>query len=396
MKRRKFIKSSALSSSVLLAPSFIKAMEQINIELFGYKKLVIIQLTGGNDGLNTVIPYRNDLYYKARPKIALKKNKTINLNGELGLHYKLTALKRLYDQGYLTIINNVGYPNPSRSHFRSSDIWHSASDANSFLSTGWIGRYLDHYGKKPHSAIEIDESLSLMLKGNKRSGIATKNANFLYRALHESKINDILSYQRHRHLSEHNLGYLYKTLVDAKSSARYLQEKTKLYRTYQSYPNNPLARQLKTIAKFINSGLETRIYYASLTGFDTHANQLGRQERLLDVFGNSIYSFINDLKKGNTFKDTLVITFSEFGRRPQQNAAGGTDHGTANNVFLFGENLKNKGLYNKLTSLKNLDNNGDLKYEIDFREIYASILNNWLEVDDERILKKSFNKLNLI
>ncbi|NNL16179.1 MAG: DUF1501 domain-containing protein, partial [Flavobacteriaceae bacterium] len=145
-----------------------------------------------------------------------------------------------------------------------------------------------------------------------------------------------------------------------------------------------------------NSGLETRIYYASLTGFDTHANQLGRQERLLDVFGNSIYSFINDLKKGNSFKNTLVLTFSEFGRRPQQNAAGGTDHGTANNVFLFGENLKKKGLFNKLTSLKDLDNNGDLKYEIDFREIYASILNNWLEVDDERILKKSFNKLNLI
>lgn len=396
MKRRQFIKNSALASSVLLAPSFIKAMGKMDTSLFGFKKLVIIQLTGGNDGLNTVIPYRNDLYYKARPNLALQRNKTIKLNDELGLHYSLTPLKRLYDKGYLTIINNVGYPNPSRSHFRSSDIWHSGSDSNQYLTSGWVGRYLDQYGKKPHHALEIDDNLSLILKGNRKFGIAARNSDFLYRALHESKINSILAYQRQAHLSEHNLGYLYKTMIDAKSSARYLHEKSKVYNSYQSYPKNPLSNQLKTIAQFINSGLDTKIYYASLTGFDTHANQLNRQERLLDVFGSSMLSFINDLKQGNTFKDTLILTFSEFGRRPQQNAANGTDHGTANNVFIFGEKLKKKGLYNNLASLSDLDNNGDLKYEIDFREVYATILSNWLQVNDSRILNKSFKKLNFI
>ena len=396
MKRRQFLKSSAIASSVLLVPRFIAAMENMAISMFGHKKLVILQLSGGNDGLNTVVPYRNDIYYKSRPKIALNKNQVIKLNDELGLHYNLTPLKRLYDKGYLTIINNVGYPNPSRSHFRSSDIWHSAVDANRISTTGWVGRYLDNFGNKPYQALEIDDNLSLILKGENKTGIAVKNSRFLHRALHESNINLILSYQNKSHLSEHNLGYLYKTLIDAKSSANYIYEKTKIHNSYQEYPKNPLSNRLKIIAEFINSGVDTRIYYSSITGFDTHANQLKRQERLLDVFSSSMQAFVNDLKGGNTFKDTLIMVFSEFGRRPQQNAANGTDHGTANNVFIIGQDLKQPGLYNDLVSLSDLDENGDLKYEIDFRAVYATILSNWLEVNDRKILYNSFKKLNFV
>jgi uncharacterized protein (DUF1501 family) len=396
MKRRHFIKNSSLASSLFFVPNFLKAFESIDINKLGYNKLVIIQLSGGNDGLNTVVPYRNDLYYKARPSIALNKNKVIKLNDELGFHTNLTALKGLYDQGYLSIINNVGYPNPSRSHFRSSDIWQSASDSNKHIQSGWIGRYLDAYGNKANQAIEIDDSLSLALKGNIKNGIAVRNASFLYKALQESNFNKILSYQNGAHLSEHNLGYLYKTMIDAKSSANYLYEKTKDYTTIQTYPSNPLANQLKNVAQFINSGLDTKIYYTSLVGFDTHANQVNRQDHLLNIYAESVSAFVRDLKRQNTFKNTLVLTFSEFGRRVKQNAANGTDHGTANNVFIIGEKLKKQGLYNSLASLSDLDDNGDLKYEIDFRTIYATILNKWLQVDDERILNKSFSHLDFI
>lgn len=396
MQRRNFIKNSALASSLLFVPNFLKAFEGMDLNNLGYNRLVIIQLSGGNDGLNTIVPYRNDLYYKARPSVAVNKNNIIRLNDELGFNTKLTPLKRLYDQGYLSIINNVGYPNPNRSHFRSTDIWHTASGSNRYLQTGWVGRYLDSYGKKPYQAIEIDDSLSLALKGNKKNGIAARNASFLYRALQESNFNRILSYQNNAHLNEHNLGYLYKTMIDAKSSASYLYEKTDNYSSHQTYPKNPLAKQLGTIAQFINSGLSTKVYYASLVGFDTHANQNKKQNYLLDIYGNSVLAFVNDLKRKGTFKNTLILTFSEFGRRVEQNAANGTDHGAANNVFVIGQNLKKQGLYNDLASLSDLDNNGDLKYEIDFRTVYATILNKWLKVDDKRILDGSFKYLDFI
>ena len=397
MDRRKFLKNSALASSVFFVPSFLKAFENVDLCSYGYNKLVVIQLSGGNDGLNTIVPYRNDIYYKARPKIAIPKNEVIKLNDEIGLHKKLQPLKRLYDQGDLSIINNVGYPNPNRSHSRSSDIWHTASDSNKYLKSGWIGRYLDFYGKHTHQAIEIDDSLSIMLQGERRNGIATRSASFLYKGLHESNFNKILAYQNSKHLNEHNLGYLYKTMIDAKSSATYLYEKTQNYTSTQDYPTkNPLANQLKTIAQFINSGINTKVYYANLVGFDTHAGQVNTQDRLLDLYANSVAAFVKDLKRNNTFKNTLILTFSEFGRRVKENAANGTDHGAANNVFVIGENLKKQGLYNDLASLSDLDANGDVKYEIDFRAIYATILKKWLKVDASRILNSSFNSLDFI
>ena len=153
---------------------------------------------------------------------------------------------------------------------------------------------------------------------------------------------------------------------------------------------------MKTTAQFINSNLETKVFYTSLGGFDTHVNQINTQKRLLDIYANSVEAFVQDLKDNDTFKDTLILTFSEFGRRVKQNASVGTDHGTANNVFVIGENLKKQGLYNNMASLSDLDDNGDLKFEIDFRTIYATVLDKWLEVDDEKVLNKSFKQLDFI
>lgn len=396
MDRRKFIKNSTLASSLFFVPSFVKAFETVASSKLGFKRLVIIQLSGGNDGLNTVVPFRDDLYHNARPTIALGKDDVLKLNDDLGLHSSLGPLKRLYDQGYLSIINNVGYPNPNRSHFRATDIWQTASGSEEYKQSGWIGRFLDNYGEHPYNAIEIDDSLSLALKGEEFNGIATKNPEVLFKTANDPYFRGVLNHYNDEHLSEHNLGYLYKSMIAAESSAKYIYETTKTISSTQEYPNNQFGVQLKTMAKFINSGIDTKVFYSSLGGFDTHANQKGTHSRLLEIYAESIEAFVKDLKQQNTFKDTLILTFSEFGRRVKQNAGHGTDHGSANNVFIVGENLKRQGLYNDMASLSNLDANGDIKFEIDFRSIYATVLNKWLMVDDTKILNKNFMNLKFI
>ena len=396
MERRKFLKQNVLASSLFFVPSFVKAFENAIKGSLGFKKLVIVQLSGGNDGLNTIIPYTNDIYYKSRPNLAIAKNDCIKITDELGINKNLAPLKHLYDKGYLSVINNVGYPNPIRSHFRSTDIWHTASDSNQYLNTGWLGRYIDIYGKKPYSGIELDDSLSLIMKGDVLKGIATKNPTSLYNNTKTPYFKKVLDSHRDVHLSEHNLGYLYKTMIEAKSSAKYIFETSKTYNSTLTYPNNPFGKQLKTTAQFINSRVESKVFYVSMGGFDTHVRQEKKQNKLLQTYSEAMDVFVKDLEQKDTFKDTLILTFSEFGRRVKQNAASGTDHGAANNVFIIGKNLKKQGFYNEAPNLINLDKNGDIKYTVDFRSIYATILDKWLEVDDATILNKSYSKLGFI
>jgi len=396
MKRRDFVKQSSLASSLFLVPSFVKACENFAQNELDYKRLVIVQLSGGNDGLNTIIPFKNDIYYKSRPQLSIPESAIIKATDELGFHSSLSPLKNLYDKGYLSIINNVGYPNPIRSHFRSTDIWHTASNSNEYLNSGWLGRYIDQYGKMPYSGIELDDSLSLILKGETINGIATKDPRILHSNMRTPYFKKVLEQQTDDHLSEHNLGYLYKTMIEAESSANYIYQTTKTYSHTTEYPNNPFGKQLKTTAAFINSNLQSKVYYVSMGGFDTHVNQHNRQSRLLDTYAKSMEIFVNDLEKNNTFKDTLILTFSEFGRRVQQNAAKGTDHGAANNVFVIGKNLKKPGFYNESPNLVDLDANKDIKYSVDFRSVYATILDKWLEVDNGLILNKDFSALGFI
>jgi len=393
--RRDFIKKTSLASGMLMVPCFVKAFDPVYLKSEGIKRLVIIQLSGGNDGLNTIIPYRNDIYYKSRPKLAIRDN-VIKLSDELGFHPSLAPLRPLFDAGELSIINNVGYPNPVRSHFKSMDIWQTAGDASTNLQTGWLGRYLDKTGRHPYEAIEIRESLSLALKGQRFSGVATEDHNLLYKTTRDPFFKQLLASHQDRHLSEHNLGYLYQTMIEAESTAKYLHEHTRASASAVSYPQNALAKQVKTSATFINSGLMTRVYYHSLSGFDTHANQANPQKRLLKNYAESVAAFVKDLKRGGTFEDTLILTFSEFGRRLKQNAANGTDHGAASNVFVIGKHLKRPGFYNELTSLSDLDSSGDLKYSVDFRSVYTSILNNWFQVNDPTIVPGNHQPITLI
>lgn len=396
MKRRDFLKQTTFASSMFLVPQFLKAFEQVPTKKFGNKKIVIIQLKGGNDGLNTVVPFRNDIYYQQRKNIALKENEVLKISDEVGLHKSLQSLHNLYEKGFVSIINNVGYPNPNLSHFRSTDIWQTASSSDEFLQNGWVGRYLDFTKGKPTKAIEVDESLSLLLKGKTRNGLAVTDSKTLYSSLKEPFYNSVINANSNAHLNEHNLGYLYNTMIDAKSSAKYIFEKTKTKSASNNYPKNLFGKQLKTISQFINSGLDTQVFYAGLTGFDTHASQPNTQARLLKTYAESIEVFVDDLQKNNNFDDVLILTFSEFGRRVKQNQSQGTDHGAANNVFVIGKNLKKQGLYNELPNLGDLDANGNLKYEVDFREVYATILDKWLVVDDKAILNKRFSKLDFV
>ncbi|MEM6685544.1 MAG: DUF1501 domain-containing protein [Bacteroidota bacterium] len=396
MNRRDFLKQASLASTALFVPKFVSGFNLIDSAVATGKKLVIIQLSGGNDGLNTVVPFRNDMYYKKRPSLAQQKSKLIGITDEIGFHESLVAHSNLYNNGELCVINNVGYPNPNRSHFRATDIWHTASDANEYLQSGWVGRYLDVTKSNSVDAIEVDDSLSLLLQGEHTDGIATKNPKLFFRTTQGPYFKRIVEHHDDAHLSEHNLGYLYKTMVTASSSATYLYETSKTFSTKVSYPKNEFSNQLKQVAQFINSGLQTKVYYTSLGGFDTHANQVNKQKRLLKVYDEAIAAFTKDLKQQDSFKDTLILTFSEFGRRVQQNAANGTDHGTANQVFLIGSQLKTQGFYNPMADLSNLDTNGDLIYDIDFREIYTSVLNNWLNVDASKVMNTSFSGLKIV
>ena len=232
-------------------------------------------------GLNTLVQHTNDIYFNNRNSIGLKKQDLLAVGDELGFHSSMYSFKELYDRGLVSVMNSVGYPNPSRSHFRSTDIWYTASSSEEFLKTGWVGRYLEKAGKKSIGAIEVDDSLSLIMKGRSMNGIATKNPRLFYKTTQDPYFDRVVEGYSASHLDEHNLGYLYKTVIDARSSAEFIFEKTRTYKSGQTYPQNVFGKQLKTIAEFINSGLETQVYYASLGGFDTHANQLNAQKAVI-------------------------------------------------------------------------------------------------------------------
>ena len=382
-----------------MIPAFLRPFEALAAsDISGYKNLVIIQLSGGNDGLNTIIPYGNDIYYQKRKTIAVSQTDIIKLNDMQGLNPNLSAMKDIYDQGLMSIINSVGYPNPDRSHFRSMDIWQTASDSSQFLTTGWIGRYLDsncQSCKNPYTAIEVDDTLSLAMKGAKMKAIAVQDPNKLYQTTREPFFKDLVHDHGDANLNEDNLGYLYKTMIETYSSAEYIQNTSKTYTVTAEYPATALGNQLKTVSKFINSGLQTRVYYMSLSGFDTHVGQQNQQSRQLKIYGDAVAAFIKDLKQTGKLDDTLVMTFSEFGRRVEQNASNGTDHGTANNILIYGGKLKKAGIYNDAPDLTQLDN-GDLKYQIDFRDVYATLLDKWLDVNNSQVLTRNFKGLNFV
>src|SRR6187399_956344 len=228
IKRREFLQVGSLATASLMVPKFLKAFEGRNMVLPGNKVLVILQLSGGNDGLNTVIPYRNDIYYKSRQRIGIERSKILSLTDEAGLHPSLTGFKELYSDGSLGILNSVGYPNPDRSHFRSMDIWHSASNSNEYVYSGWLGRYLDAQCAgcdKPTQALEIDDVLSLAMKGEHVKGLAMKDPRRLYTSSNEKYFKEVAASHAVNN-EEKPVDYLYKTMAETVSSADYIYKQS--------------------------------------------------------------------------------------------------------------------------------------------------------------------------
>lgn len=384
--RRDFLKMSSLASTAICFPQLLQF--GWNPEFNG-KRLVVIQLSGGNDGLNTIIPYTNDIYYRERPKLAIPASEVIKLNDTLGLNPNMKALQPLFENGEMSIINGVGYPNPSRSHFRSMDIWHTATNADEYANDGWLGKWAaNQTGRVP--AIELSELLSLAMKSKDGGALAISNLKQLQRTK-DDKLMRAIGNHAHDHHAD-MADYLYQTARQVTEGADYLSEKIDRLDQSKNYPNTALGKDLNLTAGLIGAGCETQVYYSSIGGFDTHAGQKPKQNRLLLQTSNALAAFAKDLQSKDAWKDTLVMVFSEFGRRLRQNGSGGTDHGQASNVWLLGGGLKNPGIVNQLPSLEKL-NRGDLNYTTDFRDIYAGILDHWLDTPHATILGQTFNPI---
>lgn len=382
IKRREFLKISSLATASLLMPNFLKSMALDDALDSRQNILVVLQFTGGNDGLNTIIPAKNDIYFRERKTLAIQDS--LSLTDEAGINPSLSYFKELFDSGELSVMNNVGYPNPDKSHFRSMDIWQSASRSDEFLDTGWLGRFLDeecYRCEHPTQALEVDDMLSLALKGQNNKAFAFKDPKRLYQTSQEKYFKSLYDH----HHDDETVSYLYQTLGSTINNADYIFEKSKAKKTEQVYPNSQLGKDFKTVASLIKSDINTQVYYLSIGSFDTHVNQNDRQKKLFSDINDAVKSFVADMKINGLFNNILLMTFSEFGRRVAQNASNGTDHGTANQMFFISGNLKKKGLLNPLPDLQNL-NEGDLIYTEDFRKVYATILKNWLKADSSKVL----------
>ena len=392
LNRRDFLQRSILTSAgILFLPDALTgALANSSVKT---KKLVVIQLSGGNDSLNMVVPYADRLYYKARPTLAIKKNEVLKLSKYQGLHPAMPAFRELYEQGRLSIINSAGYPEPDRSHFRSMDIWQSASDAGEYLSTGWIGRYLSFLPeeeRKPHAAIEVDTNLDLALKGNSITGLSLEHPGKLYESIRRGLFRP-LTQNISGSTGNPGLDYIHETMRETVSSIDYIHSKTVTSgrATVRDHSKGKLAANLSVIAGLIKAGLSTRVYYTTFASFDTHVNQAPQQARLLKELSEGVGSFVKELDEAGLMDDVAILIFSEFGRRVKQNASNGTDHGCAGNILLVSNDLKTKGFYNDPPDLSDLDK-GDVKYKIDFRSVYAALLEKQLDMKHELVLGRQF------
>ena len=394
--------------------------------------LVILQMAGGNDGLNTVIPHGNDYYYRARPKIGIAAKYVLKLNDSVGLHPGLTGFKELYDSGHLAVIQGIGYPNPNRSHFRSTEIWQTAADSNKIERYGWLGRYFDNAcsGCDPTIAVSIGRQMPQAFAAKFPKGVSLDNPQN-YRFIAGNRPGDMTSTEEsYRKLNDMHppasdsitagdgstensggtiaaisgptlrtgspLDFLERTALDAQVSSDEIRAITSRTENMATYPASQLANSLKLVAKLIGGGLPTRIFYVSQGGYDTHTNQPGTQARLLKELGDSVKSFYDDMKAQGHSQRVLLLTFSEFGRRVSENANNGTDHGAAAPMFVLGEKVK-AGLLGQYPSLAPADLfEGDLKYNVDFRSVYAAVLENWLKTRSEPVLGRKFTPLQIV
>ena len=411
--RRLFIRHGVtLASLAATVPSFIQRSALGMVEqavrtpgkagLPEERVLVIVQLGGGNDGLNTVVPYGSDDYHKARPTIGIQApgsaakaqaGAALELDRAkgIGLHPSLRGLKELFDGGQLAVLQGVGYPNPNRSHFTSMDIWHTANGGA--RGDGWLGRYFDctcNGTPTPEAAISIGRVAPLAMLGKVQKPVNFESADLFRWTGAEADRGLERTYDAMNRAGvlpgtpdRSQAAFLMRTALDAQLSSDRIRAAVER-QPLTTWPSSNLARQLRMVAAMIRDGMKTRVYYVSAGGFDTHAGQLGTHARNLQEVGDALLAFQKEMKAQDQDGRVMSLVFSEFGRRVRQNASGGTDHGTAAPCFLVGAPVK-AGVHGTHPSLTDLDN-GDLKFTQDFRGVYAAVLEDWLKAPSEKVL----------
>jgi len=368
------------------------------------KSLVVIQLTGGNDCLNTVVPYNNDLYYDFRPTINIRAEDVLRLDDEVGLHPSLGAMKQLWDEGNVAVINGIGYPVPDRSHFRSMDIWHTA-EPSTIAKEGWLGRVireLDPKGDNVLTGIHFGRGLprALGLRGVPVASVGNLETYGLFTDIADERVKHA-TLQTFSRLYGGAAGrdvvkdYLAQTGSDALKGADILRTAPAQYSSTVEYPDGALAQNLKSMAQVMFADLGTRIYYTTLGGWDTHSGELATHAKLLGEVSESVGAFMADLKEHGREDDAMVMIFSEFGRRIRDNGSG-CDHGSGGVSFLVGNQVKG-GMYGEYPSLKLEDQlEGDLHFNNDFRCTYATLLEQWMGLESAPIVNGQFEQFDCI
>lgn len=401
--RRDFLKTSSLIGIGATVPTFLAktAWAAPNLQSPRAKDtiLVVVQLTGGNDGLNTVIPYKDAEYPKLRPTLKVPADQVKKLNDAVGLHPAMTELAELYQQGALSVIQGVGYPNPDQSHFRSMDIWQAASTQET-LTEGWIGKALKSLNAPAFHIAGGNESSPLALAG---APVRVPSITSLEDYRLKMSAANRADYQQQRAIIENAtqasggrselLDFVRRTAMSTYASSQRLEEIGKNYQPKAPYPSSGLANRLKIAAQLIDAGIGARIFYVSIDGFDTHANQAAAHPNLLSQVSDSIAAFYKDVAARGHQQRVCIMTFSEFGRRARENGSRGTDHGSAAPMFLVGGKIRG-GVLGEHPSLTKLEA-GNLKHSIDFRQVYAAILETWLGVDSQAVLGGKFEPVRV-
>jgi uncharacterized protein (DUF1501 family) len=414
LDRRTFLRQLAVEAGAVpsltpfsYGPTVLEAIPGSGSSLLTDAKnrtLVVVQLGGGNDGINTVVPYSQQAYYQARPTLALQPNELLQIDGNVGLHPSMGGLMSLFKSHNAAILQGVGYANPNRSHFESTLIWESASTDNSLVG-GWLGRYLDAAKRTDPkvTAVNIGGFVPLTLTGWTQRGLSMDSLDRFRvyptpTAETDTQDEDTIKLMNEvacTACQEYSalVGAMMQAGLDATAASDMIAQAASNYKTSAKYPQDDFGNRMKLAAQIAGSNLNPKIVYVEIGGFDTHTNQKGQQAALLKTVSDGIAAFYQDMSDKGRANDTMIMTFSEFGRRVKENGNRGTDHGTAEPLFAVGGKVSSN-LYGSTPSLTDLDQ-GDIKYGIDFREFYASVLEDWLGVDSSAILGQKYNKLSV-
>lgn len=393
LTRRDLLKKSALLSLAPVIPEFLARTAEAAQAGRDERVLVVVQLDGGNDGLNTVVPFADEAYARHRNELRLPPDRILKLNERVGLHPAMRAGADLVEDARLAIVQGVGYPNPSRSHFRSMAVWQTASlDEERHDGFGWLGRALDgaESGAQAVAAIHVGrEELPRPLRARRAIAASFAEASDLKLQISRTPVP---SAQDGSDLS----AFVRRSVANAYATAEQLAESSESGGGDSTdYPDTELARRLELVVRSLKSGAAARVYYVVQPGYDTHAVQLPGHARLLQEFSGAVAAFLGDLAAAGLADRVLLMAFSEFGRRVAENGSLGTDHGTAGPMFLAGPAVR-PGLHGETPSLSDLDPGGDLEWSIDFRRVYATVLDDWLGLSSESVLSGRFAALPLL